>query len=125
MVEGRPLPTELPKAAEQQSSGTLEQSSDPLPGESETQYVARQRALQEQVRLPLPPPPCPSLPVLTDEPTPGEGKDETKVWCFEWLELLWLVLASTRPSLAGIREDAGHRIRSELHWRRVELWSRS
>jgi hypothetical protein len=57
MVEGRALPTELPKAAAQHATGTLEQSSDPLPGESESQYVARQRALQEQARLPSPSPP--------------------------------------------------------------------
>jgi hypothetical protein len=49
MVEGRELPTQL-RATEQHSAGILEQSSDPLPGESESQYVARQRALQEQAR---------------------------------------------------------------------------
>eukprot|EP00604_Paraphysomonas_vestita_P000045 CAMPEP_0174826162 /NCGR_PEP_ID=MMETSP1107-20130205/43599_1 /TAXON_ID=36770 /ORGANISM="Paraphysomonas vestita, Strain GFlagA" /LENGTH=378 /DNA_ID=CAMNT_0016058727 /DNA_START=196 /DNA_END=1329 /DNA_ORIENTATION=- len=49
LVEGRELPTELPKVQEQ-SSKTLEQSSDPLPGETESQYIARQRALQEQAR---------------------------------------------------------------------------
>lgn len=36
------------KVQEQTSTG-LEQSSDPLPGETESQYIARQRALQEQV----------------------------------------------------------------------------
>lgn len=52
-VENRELPTELPKehagGAEQDCD---EQGSDPLPGESEAQYVTRQRKLQEQVGRP-------------------------------------------------------------------------
>jgi ADP-ribosylation factor GTPase-activating protein 1 len=44
-VEGRPLPTEL-KAP----SSNVIQGSDPLPGESEKDYVARQRKLQEEAR---------------------------------------------------------------------------
>jgi len=47
-VDGRPLPTELPKAAS--SSSAINCSSDPLPGESETEYVARQRQLQEEAK---------------------------------------------------------------------------
>ena len=47
-VDGRPLPTELPKAAS--SSSAINCSSDPLPGESETEYVARQRQLQEDAK---------------------------------------------------------------------------
>lgn len=47
-VDGRPLPTELPKAAS--SSSSLNCSSDPLPGESEADYVARQRQLQEEAK---------------------------------------------------------------------------
>lgn len=44
-VEGKPLPTEI-KA----SSSKVIQGSDPLPGESEADYVARQRALQDEAR---------------------------------------------------------------------------
>jgi hypothetical protein len=35
---------------ESSGSSSLAQGSDPLPGESEAQYVARQRALQDEVR---------------------------------------------------------------------------
>ena len=48
-VEGRPLPTALPKV-EQSHQSNLAQGSDPLPGESEADYVARQRKLQEEAR---------------------------------------------------------------------------
>lgn len=44
-VEGKPLPTEL-KAP----TSNVVQGSDPLPGESEVDYVARQRKLQEEAR---------------------------------------------------------------------------
>mmetsp|Transcript_18822 Transcript_18822/g.41944 ORF Transcript_18822/g.41944 Transcript_18822/m.41944 type:complete len:241 (+) Transcript_18822:194-916(+) len=44
-ANGRPLPTELPAVAEASGEGT-----DPLAGESEADYVARQRRLQEQAR---------------------------------------------------------------------------
>jgi len=44
-VEGRPLPTQLPK----DDSSHVAQGSDPLPGESEADYVARQRRLQDEV----------------------------------------------------------------------------
>lgn len=49
-VEGRSLPTELPKSNQGASSSTVSQSTDPLPGESEQDYVARQRKLQEEAR---------------------------------------------------------------------------
>jgi len=45
-VEGRPLPTELPKATSNATQG----GTDPLPGESEEQYVARQKRLQAEAR---------------------------------------------------------------------------
>ena len=45
-VEGRPLPTELPKALNNATAG----GTDPLPGESEDDYVARQRRLQAEAR---------------------------------------------------------------------------
>eukprot|EP00597_Dinobryon_sp_UTEXLB2267_P004507 CAMPEP_0170058802 /NCGR_PEP_ID=MMETSP0019_2-20121128/1289_1 /TAXON_ID=98059 /ORGANISM="Dinobryon sp., Strain UTEXLB2267" /LENGTH=376 /DNA_ID=CAMNT_0010263835 /DNA_START=354 /DNA_END=1484 /DNA_ORIENTATION=+ len=50
-VEGKPLPTELPAAKQtnQAASGVV-QGSDPLPGESEADYVARQRLLQNEAR---------------------------------------------------------------------------
>ena len=48
-IEGRPLPTALPKV-EHSNQSNLAQGSDPLPGESETDYVARQRKLQEEAR---------------------------------------------------------------------------
>lgn len=48
-VEGRPLPTALPKVEQSHNSGVA-QGSDPLPGESEADYVARQRKLQEEAR---------------------------------------------------------------------------
>lgn len=52
IVEKREPPTELPKdtAAGGGESFGDEQGSDPLPGESEADYVARQRKLQEQAR---------------------------------------------------------------------------
>jgi ADP-ribosylation factor GTPase-activating protein 1 len=49
-VEGRALPTELPKVSASQSTSSVQGGSDPLPGESETDYVARQRRLQEEAR---------------------------------------------------------------------------
>lgn len=45
-VDGRPLPTELPKATSNATAG----GTDPLPGESEEDYVARQRRLQAEAR---------------------------------------------------------------------------
>lgn len=45
-VEGRPLPTELPK----ENFASAHGSSEPLDGESEADYVARQRLLQEEAR---------------------------------------------------------------------------
>ena len=45
-VEGRPLPTELPKSVNTATAG----GTDPLPGESEEEYVARQRRLQAEAR---------------------------------------------------------------------------
>lgn len=48
-VEGRELPTELPKI-ESPSTTSAHGGSDPLPGETEAQYVARQRALQEEAK---------------------------------------------------------------------------
>ncbi len=49
-LEGRPLPTELPAAKTNvAATSTVAQGTDPLPGESEAQYVARQRKLQEEV----------------------------------------------------------------------------
>lgn len=63
-VHGRPLPTELPSSpntgmssagsthssAGSLSSSGVAQGTDPLPGETEAQYVARQRILQEEAR---------------------------------------------------------------------------
>lgn len=43
-ANGLPLPTKMPEAA------AVIHGSDPLPGEDEAQYVARQRLLQEQAR---------------------------------------------------------------------------
>ena len=51
-VEGRPLPTELPKLSSSSSTssmGSTPGGTDPLPGESEEDYVARQRKLQAEV----------------------------------------------------------------------------
>ena len=51
-VEGRPLPTELPKLSSSSSTSSLGSTpggTDPLPGESEEDYVARQRKLQAEV----------------------------------------------------------------------------
>lgn len=50
-VEGKPLPTELPvvKQSSHAGSGAV-QGSDPLVGESEADYVARQRLLQNEAR---------------------------------------------------------------------------
>lgn len=48
-VEGRELPTQLPVVASNPSSSVYE-GTDPLPGESETDYVARQKLLQEKAR---------------------------------------------------------------------------
>ena len=52
MVEGRDPPKE-PSRQELMKVPTAhqQQGSDPLPGESETDYVARQRAMQEQVGI--------------------------------------------------------------------------
>jgi ADP-ribosylation factor GTPase-activating protein 1 len=52
IVENREPPTELPRGEEQQGGAGAgdEQGADPLPGESEAAYVARQRSLQEKVR---------------------------------------------------------------------------
>lgn len=51
-ANGRPLPTELPvlKPGSSASSG-VQQGTDPLEGETEAQYVARQRKLQEEVQF--------------------------------------------------------------------------
>ena len=54
-VEGRELPTQLPKATSSSSIGgtgssDVAEGSDPLPGESEAEYVARQKLLQERAR---------------------------------------------------------------------------
>ena len=51
IVEKRDPPTELPSAEPGAKGETMSdvQGSDPLPGESEVAYVARQRKLQEQV----------------------------------------------------------------------------
>lgn len=50
-ANGRPLPTELPVIAVGNSSlnSSAAQGTDPLPGETEADYVARQRRLQEEV----------------------------------------------------------------------------
>ena len=48
-VNGLPLPTKMPEVSPSSSQQNL-QGSDPLPGESEADYVARQRRLQEEVR---------------------------------------------------------------------------
>lgn len=49
-ANGRPLPTELPvlKPGSSAASG-VQQGTDPLEGETEAEYVARQRKLQEEV----------------------------------------------------------------------------
>ena len=49
-VEGKPLPTALPKVDSTIVQSNIAQGSDPLPGESEADYVARQRKLQEEAR---------------------------------------------------------------------------
>lgn len=59
-VEGRPLPTQLPSPQSSISTSnngstkstvsSVAGGTDPLPGETEAQYVARQKQLQEEVR---------------------------------------------------------------------------
>lgn len=55
VVEKRDVPTQLPEelpgsgGAGGNNSSSDEQGSDPLPGETEAEYVARQRILQEKV----------------------------------------------------------------------------
>lgn len=50
IVEKREPPTELPPSAKGGGDqNTDHQGSDPLPGESEAEYVARQRKLQQEV----------------------------------------------------------------------------
>ena len=49
LVEGRQPPTDLPAQKVCQNS-VDQQGSDPLPGESEADYVVRQRKLQNEVR---------------------------------------------------------------------------
>ena len=83
----------------------LAQGSDPLPGETEQEYVARQRALQEEV--------CAndiekilagvSSLFLTCDHRPGEGEDAA--------EIRWLF----GPVVGrGRRADARNRLRCEL-----------
>ena len=49
-ANGRPLPTELPTNASNKSKhSSVEQGTDPLKGETEEEYVIRQRKLQEEV----------------------------------------------------------------------------
>jgi ADP-ribosylation factor GTPase-activating protein 1 len=45
-IENRPLPTELPKV----DQNAAHHGSDPLPGESEADYIARQRRLQDAAK---------------------------------------------------------------------------
>lgn len=50
-VEGKELPTQLPVVAPSASSGPgIAEGTDPLPGESESDYVARQKKLQDMAR---------------------------------------------------------------------------
>lgn len=49
-ANGLPLPTELPAASGTSTTAPEATGSDPLPGETEAQYVARQRRLQEEAR---------------------------------------------------------------------------
>ena len=49
IVEGRVPPTELPTSSSSGADG-IHEGSDPLPGESEADYVSRQRLLQERAR---------------------------------------------------------------------------
>ena len=48
-ANGQPLPTQLPECVVGAGAAPEATGSDPLPGESEAQYVARQRRLQEEV----------------------------------------------------------------------------
>lgn len=49
-VEGRELPTQLPVVAAASSAASIAEGTDPLPGESEADYVARQKKLQDMAR---------------------------------------------------------------------------
>lgn len=49
-VNGLPPPTKLPEASNTSAQSTTPNSTEPLPGESEADYVARQRRLQEEAR---------------------------------------------------------------------------
>jgi hypothetical protein len=49
-VNGLPLPTKMPEVSTTSSSSHAQTGSDPIPGESEAEYVARQRKLQEEVK---------------------------------------------------------------------------
>lgn len=49
-VEGRELPTQLPVVAPTTSAAAIAEGTDPLPGESEAEYVARQKKLQDMAR---------------------------------------------------------------------------
>lgn len=49
-VEGRELPTQLPVVASSTSAAPIAEGTDPLPGESEAEYVARQKKLQDMAR---------------------------------------------------------------------------
>lgn len=49
IIEGRPLPTELPKPVTSTTQGST-QGTEPLPGESEADYVIRQKQLQNEAR---------------------------------------------------------------------------
>lgn len=49
-VEGRELPTQLPVVATTTSEAPIAEGTDPLPGESEAEYVIRQKKLQDMAR---------------------------------------------------------------------------
>lgn len=49
-VNGLPPPTKFPEASNTSAQSTTPNSTEPLPGESEADYVARQRRLQEEAR---------------------------------------------------------------------------
>ena len=53
-VEGRPMPSSLPvtngSGVSHSCSNSTVQGTEPIPGESEAQYIARQRQLQEEAR---------------------------------------------------------------------------
>lgn len=87
IVEKRDPPTELPSDhPDMGGSGGDDHGSDPLPGETEEAYVARQRKLQEQVGILFA---FEKNPVLTMYVYKGAGANETKVWQFIWVVFLW------------------------------------